>query len=118
VETDPLVFHEELEEYHLTLKKCTSERFIQVVSSSYVSTSVRVIPIVDDRVKVNVVDADKMDCATTIFPKKPHVECILDHHSDGFYLLTNENATNFRLVKIPSKDCQDTSLWKVLWSPL
>jgi oligopeptidase B len=36
-----------------------------------------------------------------IAPRRKGIEYTVDHHDDSFYILTNDNAKNFRIVKAP-----------------
>lgn len=42
------------------------------------------------------------DAPRTVAPRRPEIECRIDHGGGFFYLLTNEAARDFRLLRVPS----------------
>lgn len=87
---DRLVFEEADPEYSCYVTKTRSKRFITIVSSQTLSTEVRVI------------DAMTPNAAPRIvLPRERAHEYSVDHAGDQFFILTNKNAENFRLVTAP-----------------
>ncbi|MEZ4828509.1 MAG: S9 family peptidase, partial [Bacteroidia bacterium] len=91
--TDSLVFEEKNEAYAAHVGKSKSRAVIFIHSSSTLSDEVRFIP------------ADQPDSEfSVILPREKEHEYSVDHYGDDFYLLTNDQAKNFRLVKAPVID--------------
>ena len=90
IEEDQLVYEELDEEFSCMVHKTKSEKFILIHSESTISSEVRFI------------DAD----TPTVLPKVlqeriPHLEYAADHYGDHFFIRTNAEAQNFKLVKTP-----------------
>lgn len=85
---DALVFEETDEAYLVYLTKTKSRRYIGIVSSSTLST------------EYNLVDAEAPREPPTVFnPRRRDHEYHVDHDPGGFYVYTNLDAKNFRLMK-------------------
>ena len=90
IEKDQLVYEELDEEFSCMVHKTKSEKFILIHSESTISSEVRFI-----------------DASTPTAPPKvlqeriPHLEYAADHYGDHFYIRTNAEAQNFKLVKTP-----------------
>jgi oligopeptidase B len=88
--TDLLVFEELDEEFSCMVHKTKSEKFILIHSESTISSEVRFIP------------ADQPSSAFQILQARiPHLEYAADHYGDHFFIRTNDQAQNFKLVKAP-----------------
>ncbi len=88
--TDQLVYEELDEEFSCMVHKTKSEKFILIHSESTISSEVRFIP------------ADQPMAAFQILQARiPHLEYAADHYGDHFYIRTNDQAQNFKLVKAP-----------------
>ena len=88
--TDQLVYEELDEEFSCMVHKTKSEKFILIHSESTISSEVRFIP------------ADQPTAAFQILQTRiPHLEYAADHYGDHFYIRTNDQAQNFKLVKAP-----------------
>ena len=87
---DEMVFHEEDEAYILSVHTSRSERFILLGSHSQITSEVRVL------------SADEPEGAFRVLqPRVNGVEYGAAHHGEFFYLVTNDDAVNFRLVRTP-----------------
>lgn len=88
--TDELIYEEFDEEFSCVVHKTKSEKYILIHSESTISSEVRFIP---------------ADQPQTIFqilqPRIPHLEYAVDHYGEFFYIRTNDQAQNFKLVKAP-----------------
>jgi oligopeptidase B len=89
-EKDPLIYHEKDESYYLSISKTKNEAFILINSGSQVTTETRYI----DATKPN-------DKPIVIAPRKYGIEYYVENIDSKFYILTNKNAINFRLVVAP-----------------
>lgn len=89
-EQDQLVYHETDESYYLGVEKTRSAAYILMTLNSKITS------------EVHYLDANQpMGEFRVIEPRSPGVEYQVEHHSDVFYITTNENAINFKLVKAP-----------------
>jgi len=87
---DVEVFHEADETFASGVYKTKSKRYIVIASFQTLSTEYRVL------------DADKPDGAFKIIqPRTRGLEYSMDHYGDKFYIRTNLNAKNFRLMETP-----------------
>lgn len=89
--TDQLVYHEPDEKYHVGVSKTRSRRFILLSSNSMVTHEVRFL------------DADRpAEEFKIIHPRQQGMEYSVEHHSDHFYMVTNDQAKNFKLMTTPT----------------
>ena len=87
---DVMVFHEPDEKFYLGIAKTRSHGYLILTLGSQITT------------EVHYLSADQPDGHFRLFcPRQTGVEYYIDHHSDKFYILTNENAINFRLLETP-----------------
>lgn len=94
--TDVLTYHEKDEQYFVDIAKTRSEKYLLLYMGSITTTEFRYL------------DADNPTGQFKIFqPRQKDMEYYVDHCGDKFYVLSNENAKNFKLlttsVKTPSK---------------
>jgi oligopeptidase B len=89
-EDDELVFEEKDETFSAYVFKSKSQDFIFIGSYQTISSEVLYIKAdqPDDDFKV-------------IIPRERNHEYDVDHYGDDFYITTNKNALNFKLVKAP-----------------
>ncbi|MFT3979330.1 MAG: S9 family peptidase [Ferruginibacter sp.] len=96
---DVVVYEEKDPTNYIGVGKTKSEKFILISSSATLSSEVRYIP------------ADQPTAAFKIFqPRIKEVLYDVDHANDKFYIRTNKNARNFRIVTAPETKT-DTSAW-------
>lgn len=87
---DPVVFEEADERFFLDLAPTRSRRYIRLTLGSHTTN------------ELHVLDADAPENPPFLLaPRQQNVELRFDHHGDFFYLLSNEGALNFRLMKVP-----------------
>lgn len=87
---DVLVYEEKDVEFSVGLGKSRSKKYILIRSGQTLSTEYRMI------------DADKPDSAPALFVARSRGhEHEVDHFGDRFYIVTNLNARNFRLMSTP-----------------
>ena len=87
---DKEIYHEKDESFNITVYKTKSDKFLVIGSFSIVSTEYRIL------------SADKPDGDFGIFQqRKSYIEYYIDHFEDIFYVKTNLEAKNFRLMKTP-----------------
>ena len=87
---DVLVHHETDERFHVSLDKTRSRKYVLLELASQITSEVRVL------------DADQPTGAfAVIHPRQQGMEYNVEHHGDDFYIVTNVNAINFKLMKAP-----------------
>lgn len=102
--TDPAedseIFHETDNTFNTYVYKSKSRKYIFIISSSTLSTEYRFL------------DADNPDGEFEIFnPRERDHEYSVSHFQDKFYIVTNWNAKNFRLMETPIDQTTDFH-WK------
>jgi oligopeptidase B len=97
---DELVFEEDDEMYFLSVSKSKSKRYIFVELNSKITS------------EVHVIDADDPGAQPRVIQPRIHgVEYSLEHHGDRFFILTNDQAQNFRVMTAPVHQ-PDRSHWE------
>ncbi|MEK6797676.1 MAG: S9 family peptidase [Planctomycetota bacterium] len=88
--SDALVHHEKDEKFHVGLEKTLSRKYVLMELRSQVTNEVRFL------------DADRpTDAFKVIEPRSQGMEYSVAHHGGDFYVVTNDNAVNFKLMKTP-----------------
>lgn len=86
--TDKLAYYEIDETYDLSVSKSKSDKYIFIASESTLTTEYRFL------------NADKPNDEFIVFyPREKNLEYYIDHLDEYFYIRTNLNAKNFRLMK-------------------
>ncbi len=89
-DNDELIYHEKDLAYFLWVSLSKSEKYIFMYLGSQVTT------------EIHYLDAGKpKDNLKIIQPRQQDMEYDVAHHGDWFYITTNDNAKNFKLVKTP-----------------
>jgi oligopeptidase B len=97
---DELVYEEKDELYRLSANRSRSKGYIFLTSSSSTTSEVRYI------------SADKPgDSPKILLPRQDGHEYYVDHHGDLFFIRTNDQGKNFRLVTAQVSDPQKKN-WK------
>jgi oligopeptidase B len=91
--TDVLVHQEDDDRFFATVSRTRSGRFIVIDLHSAVTSEVRILPADDPAGTFAVVE-----------PRRQEIEYAVEHHGDRFFILTNDEAVNFRLVEAPVDD--------------
>jgi oligopeptidase B len=87
---DILIYHEPEDIYYLAVGKTRSQAYILLSLGSQITS------------EVHYLDANHPTGNFQLFhPRTTGVEYDIDHHSDYFYIVTNEQAINFKLMKTP-----------------
>jgi len=99
---DALVYHEKDERFHLGISKTRSKAYLLLTLGSMITTEIRYL---------------KADCPTESFqvvhPRQHGMEYDIDHHGDTFYIVTNDRAKNFKLMKVSVKN-PNKRYWKTI----
>ncbi|EKQ68052.1 oligopeptidase B [Leptolyngbyaceae cyanobacterium JSC-12] len=87
---DVLLYHETDEFFYLGIGKTRSQAYILLSLNSKITS------------EVHFLDADQpMGGFQVVQPRSQGVEYDVEHHSDRFYITTNEGALNFKLMQAP-----------------
>jgi oligopeptidase B len=88
--TDQKIYEDTDETYYTSVFKTKSSRFIMIQSWQTLATEYRFVP------------ADRPDQPfQVLIPRQRGHEYFANHFGDFFYVLTNDNAQNFRLMRTP-----------------
>ncbi len=100
--SDVLVYQEDDEAYYLSVDKTRSRAYILLELGSTITS------------EVHYLDADNPDGEFQLFqPRQTGIEYSVEHHSDRFYIVTNEDAINFKLMSTPVNSIDKTN-WKTV----
>ncbi|MDF9797029.1 oligopeptidase B [Catalinimonas alkaloidigena] len=98
-EDDLVVFEEADERFFVSISLSKNQKYLLIDIGSKITTEVRILP------------AHQPEGTFIVFnPREEHHEYEIHPHHDDFYIRTNWNATNFRLMKA-SVDAHDKSQW-------
>ena len=98
--TDPnediLIYHEKDDAFWLYISRTKSKEYLIMDLGSHITS------------EVHYLKADRpTDNFKLIHPRQHEMEYYIDHHGDKFYIMTNDNAKNFKLMEVsvqnPSK---------------
>ncbi len=99
---DRLVYFEEDEAFFLDVGRTRSNAYLLLELSSHSTSEVRFA------------SADHPDEPfRVVVPRRPGIEYGVSHHDDRFFITTNDEAPNFRLVSAPVSDPSKAS-----WTPV
>ncbi|MBW4474153.1 MAG: S9 family peptidase [Stenomitos rutilans HA7619-LM2] len=90
VSDDELVYHETDDFYYLGVGKTRSDAYILLELQSKITS------------EIHYLDANQPEGTFRVIqPRSPGVEYQVEHHSDSFYIVTNDEALNFKLIQTP-----------------
>lgn len=98
---DVLVFEETDDTFHIGVRRTKSRRFIVCRSESTLVTEERVLPANDPK-----------GTFKTFLPREAAHEYAIDHAGERFFIRTNWQAMNFRLMSASLDEGPDKSRWK------
>lgn len=87
---DVLVYHEADDSYFLGVGKTRSDAYLLMSLESKITSEIRYLKADDPQGEFQVIQA-----------RSHGMEYGVDHHGDYFYIVTNDDAVNFKLVKTP-----------------
>ena len=90
VSDDELVYHEVDEFYYLSVGKTRSDAYILLELGSKITSEVHYLDANQPEGKFQVIQ-----------PRSSGIEYQVEHHSDWFYIVTNDEALNFKLMQAP-----------------
>lgn len=85
-----LIFEEMDEEFSCHIHKSKSEDYLFIHSESTISSEMRFLEAINPDGEFQILQ-----------PRIPHLEYAADHYEDHFWIRTNKDAQNFKLVKAP-----------------
>lgn len=88
--TDELVYEETDPQWYVALAQSRSKEYIFFHSANYKSSEVRFIPA-----------NDPFATPRLFAPRTKDVRYSVEHHGEFFYILTNEKAVNFKIMRTP-----------------
>ncbi len=90
IEMDTLVYHEPDDSYYLNVGKTRSDAYLIMSLSSKITS------------EIHYLEADNPTGEFQIIrPRTVGVEYEVEHHNDLFYIVTNDDAINFKLMSAP-----------------
>jgi oligopeptidase B len=101
--SDRLVFHQTDNSFYTGLSKSKSDRFIFLSMESTVSSEWRYAEAADPELAFHV-----------FLPRERNHEYQIEHWGDQFFVRTNVEAQNFRLMSVPIAAAGDRSAWRDL----
>ncbi|XZF65406.1 MAG: S9 family peptidase [Gloeotrichia echinulata DVL01] len=87
---DALIYEEPDDSYNLYVEKTSSEAYILFILQSSITTEIHYLDAAHPRGDFQL-----------IHPRTTGIEYEVEHHTDYFYIVTNDAATNFKLMKTP-----------------
>jgi oligopeptidase B len=100
-EEDHLVYQEKDSSYYIGVYRCKSGKYIIIWNSSTLSSDYWIL------------NADNPEGEFQNFlPREKQHEYDIMHFEDKFYIRTNWNAQNFRLMEVAEEQTADKSAWK------
>ncbi len=91
VHKDELVYHETDARFSVHVSKTKSNAFVLIAIDSAVTSEIRYLPAGDPGGEFRIV-----------IPREHEVEYSIAHHEDWFYVVTNDGAKTFRMMRTPS----------------
>jgi oligopeptidase B len=89
-EADTLVYHETDESFHVRVERTRSGDYLLITTHSASTSEVRYLP------------ADQpMGDFQLLQPRQHWMEYYAEHHGNHFFIWTNQEAENFKLVEVP-----------------
>nr|KAJ3421787.1 hypothetical protein HK105_002288 [Polyrhizophydium stewartii] len=92
VALDPVLYHELDEMFYLSLTTSSSGDYILLNSSAQITSETRF---------VSAHDSDGAGILRMLIPRREGISYTCDNHGSWFYILTNENAKNNWLYRVP-----------------
>ena len=87
---DPTIYQENDERFFVEISKSRSKKLILLTAQSELSSEVRFL------------DADKPEAEPTLIRSRQNdLLYSVEHHDDRLFIVTNENAKNFKIVETP-----------------
>ncbi|MBI3038538.1 S9 family peptidase [bacterium] len=99
-QNDALLFKEDNEKFSARIDKTKNDAFVLIHLESNTSS------------EIHILDANKPEGDFRVFsPRKENLEYSLENNHDSFFIVTNENAKNFKVMEAPVKSFSKDN-WK------
>ncbi len=102
---DVLVYLEPDQAYEVYLEKTRSKEYLLIKLESETTSEVRYLKADNPTEEFKVIQ-----------PRQHQMEYSVDHHADEFFIVTNDNAKNFKLMKAPVQNPSQAN-WKEIIAP-
>ena len=93
VDQDVLIYEENDQLYHTDIHRTRSRKYLVIGINSFTTSELRLIPA-----------ADPLSKPKVFLPRTEGHEYHFDHIEGAFYVVSNQEAENFKLFKVPEKD--------------
>ncbi|MGQ9610423.1 MAG: S9 family peptidase [bacterium] len=90
IKDDTLVYYEKDEAFYAGVSKTKSKDYLLFISESKTTSEVSYLKADEPLGEIKI-----------IHPRQHEMEYYVDHHGDYFFILTNDSAKNFKLMKTP-----------------
>ncbi len=100
--SDAKVFSESDEAFSVDVSSSKDDRFLYLSSASATTSEVRLVP-----------STEPLSAPRVFAPRRAGVEYSLEHNDGFFYLLSNDGAKNFQLLRVPEARLEP-SAWEVI----
>lgn len=98
---DVLVFEEDDDTFYLDLNKTLDESFITLSHDSTITS------------EVSILDSNKpLSSFTPVIARKEGHEYTVEKAKETFYILTNWQAKNYRIMKVPANQAHNQAAWQ------
>ncbi|MCX6625085.1 MAG: S9 family peptidase, partial [Acidobacteria bacterium] len=97
---DVLVYHEPDDRFNLAVEKTRDDAYLFLRLRSSITTEYRILKASDPAGEFRV-----------LYPRRQNIRYSVEHHGHHFYIRTNENAKNFRLVRV-EESTPDPGNWQ------
>ncbi len=87
---DEEVFHETDGSFYVAVRKTRSRKYVVIHTASKITTEIHVLEAENPNQDFQVIQ-----------PRQPGLEYDIEHHDQRFFILTNHDAVNFRLMETP-----------------
>jgi oligopeptidase B len=89
--TDPLIYHEKDQTFYLSLRKTRSKAYLLLTLRQTTKSEVHYLAADEPTGQFQVIQ-----------PRQPDLEYSVAHHDERFFIVTNEQAPNFRVMTTPA----------------
>lgn len=92
-EQDEFVYYEKDDAFWLNISRTKSDKYLIIDLASHTTSEVRYLSADTPQGQFKL-----------IHPRQHEIEYYVEHHNDRFFIMTNDNAKNFKLIQTPVND--------------
>ncbi len=107
-DNDPIIYKEDDKQFFVSFDKSRSRKYLIISSLSSDTTETWFAPLA---AKGEMDKQPLLEGMKVFAPRKEGIEYFVTHHEQDFYIVTNEDAVNFRIMKTP-EDNISRDAWK------